>query len=342
MVSIKNSAKSHLKNMVKGAAEEISSTKKSSPSVKSCDETPPAFLSREVTKSLLEQIKKNGRTIQNIPIHLIDLTENIRKSYNDDTLSSLAESLKEDGLIQYPTLCIKQHGKNHLLICKNGHRRILAARKLGWKQIECTIMSFDSAKEELYHSINANLSDDVFYLDLAEAYQETSNLGESDQEIARRVGVNPRTVGWYRRLTKISDASKKMIRSHPSLFNATWAIKLARKGELPGSNILEPWLKRMIDTGRASIDYHDVIERKGATSTSADTKEKARARIKTLFTGSSGTQNLKWARNFLIQLHEAGFLTKSSLENITKAFMMTNNPQQKESRADEAVEYSSP
>ncbi|MCX6128778.1 MAG: ParB N-terminal domain-containing protein [Proteobacteria bacterium] len=183
-----------------------------------------------VYAQLQAQIDKNGKTIQKVPLESIKLDENIRESYDEQGLKVLAESMQRDGLIQFPTLCLKATPSGEFsLVCKNGHRRILAAKLLGWQLIESVILPFASARDELYHTIAANLREDVFYLDLAQAYQQAHHLGESDTSIAERVGVNVRTVGWYRRLTKLPSECQVLCRQYPDLFNATWAIKLARK-----------------------------------------------------------------------------------------------------------------
>ena len=143
------------------------------------------------------------------------------------------------------------------MVCKNGHRRILSAKLLGWAKIDCIIVPFDNEKEELYHTINANLRENVFYLDIALAYQEAARIGEKDAVIAERVGVNVRTVGWYEGLTKMSATCQRLCRQHSEMFTATWAVKLARQGELPPSRKLEAMMRQMIKEGRAWVSQNE-------------------------------------------------------------------------------------
>ena len=242
MAKPKSKTNQNLKRMVSQAGRQVAGarTKKKAGSAK---------LSTAVSKKIRAELDKNGRLIQKIPLDLIHLDENVRSRYDDKKLQILANSLREDGLIQFPTLCLRKLGSSHELVCKNGHRRILAAKLLGWSNIDSIIVPFDNDREELYHTINANLRENVFYLDIAIAYQEAARIGEKDATIAERVGVNVRTVGWYRRLTKMSPTCQRLCKQHSDIFTATWAVKLARQGELPPARKLEAMMRQMVKEG---------------------------------------------------------------------------------------------
>ena len=295
---VRKSSKVDLNKMVRGAARAVEGNSREKGD----------SLKRDIVKTLLKQIERYGKTIQKIPCDIILLDENIRKSYSDEALEKLAGSLSVDGLIQYPTLCLKENEQGYRLICRNGHRRVMAAKKLGWKKIECVIFPFDSVKDELYHSINANLRENVFYLDIADAYCEAHNLGESDQDIAKRVGVNMRTVRWYRRLSKMSKHCASLVRKHPDLFNATWAIRLARKGDLPPSKVLERWMHRMIKEGKTFITEPN--------STSSTGESFPVSQLKSHFKGKDGAERVTWTRLFLEDLVKGGYIKASALKKI--------------------------
>ena len=320
MPSIEQRSKNHLKKMVEGAGRSLAQSR--------TGKRTKQVLNNAAYQQIMDQIKAKGKTIQNIPIELIQLHENIRETYDDQKLSQLASSLREDGLIQFPTLCIRKIKSGQFqLICRNGHRRILAAKKLGWKRIECTIIAFETAKAELYHTINANLREDVFYLDLAQAYQDATDLGESDQAIAERVGVNVRTVGWYRRLTEMAVSCQRLCRQHPELFNATWAIKLARSGPIPASNILEPLMHKMIAAGRSW--QPDLSE--GAADAASAKSDKSLERQKQQ--GIAKQRLVELGRKPLFKNHasvvgellqcmaQAGYLTEANLKRLQKELL---------------------
>lgn len=295
------STKDSLKRMVKGASKGVK-TKKGSKK---------GYISRDVAKKIDSQLKTRGRTIQKIPLDMIDLGDNVRQFYDNDAIAQLALSLDNDGLIQFPTLGLKKEGAYYKLVCRNGHRRILAAKKLRWEQIECVILPFNTAMDELYHSLNANLREQVFYLDIAEAYQKAHDLGESDESIAKRVGVNKRTIGWYRRLSVMSPSCKALVRQNPQVFTPTWAIKLARKGELPPAKDLEKMMKRLLGSGVKAV-------KEGPKPIIDKRREVALNGLRRQFKGAAGKDRAKMFREFLSQLVAGGVINQSSLSRVDK------------------------
>ncbi len=319
MATMREAAKKNLEKMVKGAAREVSSSRPgaSAQAVPAVSENSQRSVSKAVYQQLQDQIAKHGKTIQKVPVESIRLHENIRETYQSEALQSLVHSMEKEGLIQYPTVCLKDEGSEPAFVCKNGHRRIMAAKQLGWKTIECVILPFASARDELYHTIAANLREDVFYLDLAAAYQQASRLGESDQAIADRIGVNMRTVSWYRRLTKMSAECQALCRQHPELFGATWAIKLARQGELPAPALLLKQMQAMLARQQALASGQD----SGAkVELSKEQKLAAREQLKQMFGSESGATQVQFAWNLLHQLTQAGLVSQKQLERIRKQY----------------------
>ncbi len=353
MASMRESARKNLEKMVKGAAREVVTSRptaaqragatvsapnaaatpppSSSSSVKGEEKT-QGGISKAAVAQLKELIERNGRTIQKVPVESIQLHENIREAYDQAGIKYLAESLQKDGLIQFPTLALKDQASDSsgaAFVCKNGHRRILAAKSLGWKTIECVILPFASAKDELYHTIAANLREDVFYLDLASAYQQAARLGESDDAIAERSGVNPRTVGWYRRLTRMSVECQALARQNPELFHATWAIKLARQGELPAPHVLLKQMEALLARHKAFQNASPSDKSSGAEKDKALVKQ-SKDHLKGVF--SSHSENSTEAWNLVDHLCIAGFLTPKALERIKKTFADKANKRNSESR----------
>ena len=310
-------ANQNLKRMVSQAGKQVASSR-------SRKNVGTAKLSASVSKKIRAELEKNGRLIQKIPLDLIHLDENVRTKYDDKKLQILANSLREDGLIQFPTLSLRKIGSNYELVCKNGHRRILAAKLLGWKKVDAIIVPFDNEKEELYHTINANLRENVFYLDIALAYQEASKIGEKDATIAERVGVNVRTVGWYRRLTKMSATCQRLCRQHSELFTATWAVKLARQGELPASRRLEVMMREMIKEGRAWVSQSE--SSKEIVGVSEESKKKAYTKVQKLFSGRKANENIEFTTGLLESLTEAGYLSKIAYKKISNEFLLSKKP----------------
>ncbi|WP_218109775.1 ParB/RepB/Spo0J family partition protein [Oligoflexus tunisiensis] len=349
-------AKKNLDKMVKGAAREVNTSRPSResqaarPAASKAPTAPAASEARRgasaaeapapapapepapkpsaapssVFEQLQAQIERNGKTIQKVPVENIKLNENIREAYNQDHLKVLAESMQKDGLIQFPTLCLKTGVNGEFsFVCKNGHRRILAAKMLGWKTIECVILPFASTRDELYHTIAANLREDVFYLDLSQAYQQANHLGESDQAIAERVGVNPRTVGWYRRLVTMAPECQALCRQHPDLFHATWAIQLARKGELPPLAILMKQMQFMLARHQAQKDNTDQAPQPDRLPKTIDVEQQkeARSSLKALFSGARGPAEAQQAWQLVEQLCIAGYFKPALLNRMRRQLL---------------------
>ena len=64
-----------------------------------------------------------------------DAAFNVRETLNQEPLDELKNSLKEDG--QWDSILIRPNGETFELIA--GHRRLQAAKELGWTEIEASI-----------------------------------------------------------------------------------------------------------------------------------------------------------------------------------------------------------
>ena len=71
-------------------------------------------------------MKTNGKTqtLQEIPLNEITVKENYRKTFNESTLNDLAQSIKENGVIE--PIIVRANGKGYAVIA--GERRFRAAQ----------------------------------------------------------------------------------------------------------------------------------------------------------------------------------------------------------------------
>jgi len=102
-----------------------------------------------------------------------------RKNFDEDGILSLAESIKEKGLLQ-PIVVTAVNG-NYLLVA--GERRYRACKLLGLENITCVIISTD----DIYvTSLVENLQrEDLSSLEEAEAYKELIDKGMTQMELAK-------------------------------------------------------------------------------------------------------------------------------------------------------------
>jgi ParB family transcriptional regulator, chromosome partitioning protein len=92
--------------------------------------------------------------IRDIPISEINRKENIRQIVKDDSISSLMQTIKDNGLLQ--PIGVKETKQRDYLIVW-GNRRLEACTKLGWKTIPAVIFSDadEEMTEEQFFVINA-------------------------------------------------------------------------------------------------------------------------------------------------------------------------------------------
>lgn len=76
----------------------------------------------------------------------------VREKLNQESLDELKESLKEDG--QWDPIIVRQKGERYEVIA--GHRRVQAAKELGWAEIDATVRDIDET-EALFLALKTNL-----------------------------------------------------------------------------------------------------------------------------------------------------------------------------------------
>jgi ParB family transcriptional regulator, chromosome partitioning protein len=83
-----------------------------------------------------------------VPVDSIVIRERVRRDIGD--IDSLARSMREHGQLNPLSLT-----RNNELIA--GHRRLMAARKLGWQYVEASIVERDSETEKLELELEENV-----------------------------------------------------------------------------------------------------------------------------------------------------------------------------------------
>lgn len=146
----------------------------------------------------------NSSDITNIIISNIKPNKNQpRKSFDTETISELAQSIKEYGLLQ-PVVVRKLEDNTYELIA--GERRFRACKRLGMQTIPAIIKDFDEEKSfalsiiENIQRENLNVVDEAFaYKNLMEVCKFTQN------DLAEKVGKSRSYVANIMRLLNLSD-----------------------------------------------------------------------------------------------------------------------------------------
>ncbi len=124
-----------------------------------------------------------------------------RKAFEEEALQELADSIRENGVIQ--PIVVQKKGDGYELIC--GERRWRSAQKAGLKRIPALVREASSA-ESLQIALIENIHrQDLNPIEEAQAYQRLVDDFDLTQEaIAQRVGKKRATVANYLRLLKLS------------------------------------------------------------------------------------------------------------------------------------------
>jgi ParB/RepB/Spo0J family partition protein len=122
----------------------------------------------------------------------------IRSSWDELKLNELKWSLMEEGQVEP----IGVHSNGHGYIIVWGHRRVEAARRAGWNDIEAVVVPQDEVNNLIQAGIENLAGEDMSADDKAEWAQRLIELGLSQSEISRRSTIPQRTLSdWlvYRR-----------------------------------------------------------------------------------------------------------------------------------------------
>jgi ParB family chromosome partitioning protein len=134
-----------------------------------------------------------------------------RRDFSEEELFELSESLKNNGLVQPPTVRKNSEGKYELIA---GERRIRAAQLAGWEKIRVTLVEADdltaaamTVSENLQRENLNPIEEAVSYRTL----QDKFNL--TQQQVAERVGKGRATVANSTRLLELPDEVRLLVAS---------------------------------------------------------------------------------------------------------------------------------
>ncbi len=132
-----------------------------------------------------------------------------RQRFDDQKLAELAESVKQNGLVQ--PLVVKKNGAGFMIVA--GERRYRAARLAGLEQAPAVIMDDLDDVRMLELALVENIQrEDLNPLELAEAYRRLiDQCGLTQAQLAQRVGRSRAAVANHLRLLNLPNSIKKMI-----------------------------------------------------------------------------------------------------------------------------------
>jgi len=133
-----------------------------------------------------------------------------RKTFNDSSLKELADSIKEQGIIN--PITVRRYGEKFVIVA--GERRFLAAKLAGLKTVPAIIKKV-SKNDVMLISLVENLQrEDLNNIDRAEGIKALKvNLGLPWVEIARKLGLSKQRVLDLVGLLNLPDEIKEDIRN---------------------------------------------------------------------------------------------------------------------------------
>ncbi len=130
-----------------------------------------------------------GAQLANIQLKDIEVRDQVRTKFNDESIMELAENIKVNGLIQ--PLVLHREGNKFVLIC--GERRFRAMSTITeMKEAPCFILENKSKEELMAIQFSENQArEDLHYIDQADSIYGYQKLtGTSERKITAALGIS--------------------------------------------------------------------------------------------------------------------------------------------------------
>ncbi len=126
-----------------------------------------------------------------------------RKRFDFDELEGLAQSIRQNGIIQPIAVRINGKGEYELI---SGERRLRASRLVGITQIPCIIMDATDEKSALFALLENIQRSDLGFFEEAQAIEKLIvDYGMSRDEVCKKLGKAPPTVSNKLRLLRLPE-----------------------------------------------------------------------------------------------------------------------------------------
>ncbi len=154
--------------------------------------------------------------IRQIPVrHILPDPDQPRRQLNEESLQGLADSIRQHGLLSPITVVPAEEENKYTIL--TGERRWRAVSSLGNEFISCIVKN-SSEDTRLTEQLIENLQrEDLQPLEKAQAIKIISkNLNLTNREVARRLGMSERTVGYLLDLLDLPEEIGQAVISSPN------------------------------------------------------------------------------------------------------------------------------
>ena len=162
------------------------------------------------------KMKKEGEDIQkieNIPVQMIKPNPyQPRKTFSQQSLEELAQSIKEFGLIQ--PITVRKTGVNGYELIA-GERRLRATKLANLDYIPAVIITTDERDSAVLAMIENLQRENLHYLEEAAGYASLiEDHGFTQEELAKKLGKNQSTIANKLRVLKLPKEVKDLLIKH--------------------------------------------------------------------------------------------------------------------------------
>ncbi len=165
--------------------------------------------------------------VKSIPLsQIVPSPHQARKTFDIENLKGLAESMKQEGLLN--PVVVRKIGTGYELI--SGERRLRAAKLLGWPSLEAKVIGTVSEAEAAAKGLIENIQrEDLNTIEEAEGYRELNRLDPkywTQSKIAQNCGKTQGHVSEFLRYLSLPEVVKGYIRRR--ILSAGHAAELIR------------------------------------------------------------------------------------------------------------------
>lgn len=157
---------------------------------------------------LLEGESSKEKVIQARIDHLQPNPYQPRKSFPEEKISELTQSIKTYGLLH--PIIVRRAGRAYQIVA--GERRVIACRNLGWKTIPAIVKELSDSAVAAMALIENLQRENLGYLDEAAGYARLIQTFNLTQEVlAQRLGKSQSTIANKMRLLKLPEEVKDLL-----------------------------------------------------------------------------------------------------------------------------------
>lgn len=273
----------------------------------------------EALFALRPEDRAEGEVVITAPIDRIYPDENQhRKTFHDETLQELADSIRVHGVIQ--PLLVRKFGAGYQIIA--GERRYRASKMVGLKELPVIVKDFDEKKAREAALIENLQREDLNPIDEAEGYaalMRAFNL--TQEEAARQIGKSRAAVANSLRLLNLPVAAQSLLKQ--GIITAGHARALL---PLKDEGVIQDMLLKIVDREMTVRDVEEEVRlmlEGGKTPKKAARAETRREVYQSQMKAVAGKMAERLGRKVQIRMGEKGagklsleFQSASDLEKI--------------------------